>query len=342
MEQCIYIQPEALERANLQPIWEIVEAGMRGEKKKIAALGASVSKGEAVKKGNAFLNKMEQKWQEYFPGSTVPEFINASVSGTFSANGMFAMDDLLEKKPDLVFLDYSVNDPGYYYLQESFEGLVHHFLENGTYVCVILFCNEHGNCTRGAMTRIAHYYHIPLLDIGGVVMENIRENRFSWNDYASDYVHPRVEGHEFIADNILHFFQYSMEKEEEDPYVIPEEPCFDGSFWNLEKLEDLSYDEDQVFTVKRYCSVIVVEYFQIAQENDCKVEILVDGEVKECLQLYWEFAWNNRLVRMILSEQKAGWHTIEVRPAGGRQNDLEQLKQFDIKLGIGCLIEDEC
>ena len=29
MEQCIYIQPEALERANLQPIREIVEAGMR-------------------------------------------------------------------------------------------------------------------------------------------------------------------------------------------------------------------------------------------------------------------------------------------------------------------------
>ena len=38
------------------------------------------------------------------------------------------------------------------------------------------------------MTRIAHYYHIPLLDIGSVVMENIRENRFLWQDYASDYV----------------------------------------------------------------------------------------------------------------------------------------------------------
>ena len=49
MEQCSYIQPEAMEGANLQPIREIIEAGMRGEKKKIAALGASVSKGEAVK-----------------------------------------------------------------------------------------------------------------------------------------------------------------------------------------------------------------------------------------------------------------------------------------------------
>lgn len=127
MEQCSYIQPEAMEGANLQPIREIIEAGMRGEKKKIAALGASVSKGEAVKKGNAFLNKMEQKWESYFPGSTVPEFINASVSGTFSANALFAMDELLQKKPDLVFLDYSVNDPGQYYLQEAFEGLVHHF-----------------------------------------------------------------------------------------------------------------------------------------------------------------------------------------------------------------------
>ena len=196
MEQCSYIQPEAMEGANLQPIREIIEDGMRGEKKKIAALGASVSKGETVKKGNAFLNKMEQKWESYFPGSTVPEFINASVSGTFSANALFVMDELLQKKPDLVFLDYSVNDPGQYYFQEAFEGLVHHFLENGTYVCVLLFCNQNGNCTRGAMTRIAHYYHIPLLDIGSVVMENIRENRFLWQDYASDYVHPRIEGHE--------------------------------------------------------------------------------------------------------------------------------------------------
>ena len=88
MEQCSYIQPEAMEGASLQPIREIIEAGMRGEKKKIAALGASVSKGETVKKGNAFLNKMEQKWESYFPGSTVPEFINASVSGTFSANAL--------------------------------------------------------------------------------------------------------------------------------------------------------------------------------------------------------------------------------------------------------------
>ena len=53
MEQCRYIQPEAMEGANLQPIREIIEAGMRGEKKKIAALGASVSKGEA-KMGELF------------------------------------------------------------------------------------------------------------------------------------------------------------------------------------------------------------------------------------------------------------------------------------------------
>lgn len=67
MEQCRYIQPEAMEGANLQPIREIIEAGMRGEKKKIAALGASVSKGEAVKKGNAFLNRLVTSQSMLFP-----------------------------------------------------------------------------------------------------------------------------------------------------------------------------------------------------------------------------------------------------------------------------------
>lgn len=72
---------------------------------------------------------------ELFSGGTVPEFINASVSGTFSANALFAMDELLQKEPDLVFLDYSVNDPGQYYLQEAFEGLVHLFGKRDVCLC---------------------------------------------------------------------------------------------------------------------------------------------------------------------------------------------------------------
>ncbi len=92
--------------------------------------------------------------------------------------------------------------------------------------------------------------------------------------------------------------------------------------------------------MKRYCSVVVAEFFQTARQTDCKVEICVDGEPRECLEMYWEFAWDNRMVRMILAEQKAGWHTIEVRPAGGKQNDWEQLKQLDVKFGFGCLIEE--
>lgn len=340
MEQYRYIEAERFAGANLEPIRELVEGSLKGEKKIIAALGASVSKGESVKKGNAFFNKMEQSWTDYFPGSTVPEFINASVSGTFSANALFAMEDLIEKKPDLVFLDYSVNDPGQYYLQEAFEGLVHHFLENGTYVCVLLFCNESGNCTRGAMTRIAHYYHIPLIDIGGIVMENIRENCFSWDDYASDYVHPRIEGHAFIAENLMRFFEICAKETEGKPYEIPQTPCFDGSFWKFEKIDAISYDENQVFETKRYCSLVIAEMFQTPEQTDCKVEVCIDGEVKECLEMYCDFSWDNRMIRMIFSEQKADWHIITIRPAGGKKNSSELLKQFDIQLGIGCLIED--
>lgn len=339
-ENYIYIQPEQYEKANLLPIQNILHHGKMGEKKKIAALGASVSKGECVKKGNNYLHQIEQKWQMFFPGSETPEFINASQSGTFSANAMFLVDQLIEKKPDLVFLDFSVNDPGQYYLQESFEGLVHQFLEKGIYVCVLLFCNQNGHCTRGAMTRIAHYYHIPLLDIGSVVMKNIEEKRFAWEDYASDYVHPRIEGHEFIADNILFFFQEAWKEKEDMAYIMPQEPCFDGSLWQFEKLEKPPYDENQRFEIKRYCSLLMIDFFQTPEKNDFKVEIWVDGEKRECLELYSEFAWNNRVVRMILAEKTADWHQIQIQPAGQNEQIMESLKRMDIKFGIGCVWED--
>ena len=51
MEQCSYIQPEAMEGANLQPIREIIEAGMRGEKKKNCGVGSFCIKRGSGKKG---------------------------------------------------------------------------------------------------------------------------------------------------------------------------------------------------------------------------------------------------------------------------------------------------
>ena len=45
----------------------------------------------------------------------------------FQQMHLFAMDELLQKKPDLVFWITVSMYPGQYYLQEEFEGLVHHF-----------------------------------------------------------------------------------------------------------------------------------------------------------------------------------------------------------------------
>ena len=54
-------------------------------------------------------------------------------------------------------------------------GICYQLLEAGIGVVVLLFCNEQGHCTRGAMERVAEHYHFPVYDIGKRLIDRMEE-----------------------------------------------------------------------------------------------------------------------------------------------------------------------
>lgn len=327
-------------QGNLSEIRRIMDDIQQGKQRKIAILGASVSKGEIVPKGTDFFTVLKNRWNTYFQMQSAPEFINASKSGTLSGNGMFSMWELVEQKPDLVFLDYSVNDPGDAYLTETFEGMLCNFLRQGCFVVVLLFCNNHGQSTRGAMCRIARHYDVPFIDIGRIVMDSIENGAFSWEDFAVDYVHPSIWGHEFIADILLEFFGDAQKFSGTKPFQIPEAPCFDGVFRDLRIVEQMPWD-NHCFTYEDSFSMLVIEYTQSQQPSKCAIDIFMDGEYVRTIEKYADFSWDNRVVNFLYADEKNSRHKVELRPAVNAVFSEEELSIFNIKLGIGTMPANE-
>ena len=116
----------------------------KGKELKVAFLGGSLSKGERVKRELCFVSLFEQKIEEKFSNGRKVSVLRYGQSGTMSSNGLYKVKELIEEKPDLVFLDYAMNDTGDRYLWESTEGICSQLIQAGAHVVILLF----------AMTRV--------------------------------------------------------------------------------------------------------------------------------------------------------------------------------------------
>ena len=80
----------------------------KGKELKVAFLGGSLSKGERVKRELCFVSLFEQKIEEKLSNGRKVSVLRYGQSGTMSSNGLYKVKELIEEKPDLVFLDYAI------------------------------------------------------------------------------------------------------------------------------------------------------------------------------------------------------------------------------------------
>jgi acyl-CoA thioesterase-1 len=84
----------------------------RGEEICVAAIGGSITAGGLQTKDpkNRYIARVADWFTKTFPKAKV-RFVNAGIGGTNSLYGaMRVQRDVLSKKPDLVIVEYAVND----------------------------------------------------------------------------------------------------------------------------------------------------------------------------------------------------------------------------------------
>jgi lysophospholipase L1-like esterase len=190
-----------------------------GQPVKIAYFGGSIT-------AAAGWRVMSREWfQREFPGAKISE-IQAAIGGTGSDLGVFRLKaDALEHHPDLMFVEFAVNDSQAPPRQiwRAMEGIVRQTwaaLPNTDICFVYTFVvgNEkdlqEGRCppSSAAMEQLAAHYGIPSINVGLKVFQLQRAGTLIYQSdqstgpkviqFSTDGVHPLPQGHQIYTDVI--------------------------------------------------------------------------------------------------------------------------------------------
>jgi lysophospholipase L1-like esterase len=206
----------------------LAKANKAGAEIKIGFLGGSITA------QNGWRPKTLAHFQKTWPQAKFSE-INAAIGGTGSDLGVFRLkQDVLDHKPDLMFIEFAVNDGGAAPEQifRCLEGIVRQTWKAlpECDICFVYTLTEalapamlEGKFQRSAsaMEKIADHYGIPTIHLAMEVAKLAKEGKLVWKAklpktdeekqalgdkfvFAPDSVHPHVEtGHELYLQAIV-------------------------------------------------------------------------------------------------------------------------------------------
>lgn len=323
-------------KPRLRSKWERFE---REGKLRIGFLGASLTHGEWVAREKNFVSCFAGKINEIYRGRGRIEVLPFGESGTRSSNALFKVDRVLQERPDIVFLDFSMNDDGERYMGDCFEGLVRRMLCHDVAVVILLFCNNRGNCTRGALERVGHCYRVPVFDIGKILYAKVQEG-MPWEMYAQDYVHPTEYGHAWIADRLCEYMGRIERGETEDGEILPEQPVFTGAFFDYDILdfqEELRGRKpgDIIFSGKLFFRMLLTEFVQDKIPNPASIEVWIDDRRLQIADAFAIMAWGNKVASYLLGEGDLEEHELRIVLGKDRPKPGWDYADFQLKLLLG-------
>jgi hypothetical protein len=189
-----------LSTGDLGRLARVFAKARRGEPIKLGVIGGSITAGAiASDPGNSYSALLLAWWRKRFPKCEI-DLINAGVGGTGSMYGALrAGRDLLSGMPDLVVIEFAVNDN--WTDGEAYEGLVRQVLAqpNQPAVMLLFMMWERGGNDQEMQAKVGVHYHLPMVSFRDAMWPEMAAGRIKWSDYIVDTVHPNDAGHAAAA-----------------------------------------------------------------------------------------------------------------------------------------------
>ncbi|MBQ7776949.1 MAG: SGNH/GDSL hydrolase family protein [Lachnospiraceae bacterium] len=354
-----YLTDEMYERAtqflegDLTRLAKAMRKAQNGEEITVGVIGGSITeKYSASSYEKCYASHVQKWWEERFPDTKV-NFINAGIGGTTSYLGVHRVDeDLLYAEPDVVVVEFSVNDGNDNFFKKSYDNLVRKILfeEQEPAVMLLFTTTEAGYNAQENDSLIGFKYHLPMLSYANAVLPAIEAGEFTWDDISPDDVHPNDRGHAIIGEIMYRYLNDVYAKldeisEEVTPFnekAVTKEIYLDAKLLDSDDIEPVSMgsfekkavnwylpnnwytetgDEAIVFEVE--AANIGIAYQRSTDGSYGQYEVYVDGEYAATLDGYFKNGWGSTLQpdEVYLSDEPA-LHTIEIRKAADSTGDL--------------------
>lgn len=355
-----YVTEEMYERATafLEGDLTRLAAAMRkaqaGEEITVATIGGSITEGYSSSTfSNCYATIFYSWWASCFPDTKV-NYINAGIGGTPSYLGVHRVkQDVLDENPDVVIVEFSVNDGADNFYKKSYDNLVRKIMmwENDPAVILLFTTQEDGTNAQENDALIGFKYRLPMISYGNAVLPSIENGEFTWADISPDNVHPNDRGHAIIGELLYTYLNDVYSRLDEIPQEITP---FDytalskESYLNADMLgpEEItpsqlgSFKEARVntyFTKSWHTATgeesIIFENVEAANIGICfqrttdgtygQYDVYVDGELVKTLDGNFKDGWGSAIesVEVYVSDEPAA-HTIEIKKNPDSTGDL--------------------
>ena len=214
-----------LNEGNTSRLMKVMERAAHGEEITIAYLGGSITAGSSAspQAEKCYANLSTEWWRNTFPDAKI-NYVNAGIGATDSWLGVHRVGtDVLSHDPDLVIIEYSVNDyQGWN--KETYDSLLRKVLEykssGPAVIALLLGAENYGFAAEHA--PIAFRYKIPIISYSALLTGKL----VSWKKVGnSDGTHPNNTGHALIANLLTEYYRrvLSSINDTEDPgYTVPD------------------------------------------------------------------------------------------------------------------------
>lgn len=361
------LKESIVSKGNNYRLKTVIEKMKKGQKVWVAALGGSVTEGAGPAN---FTDGYAYQFFRALKDNFTPDegknlnFNNAGLSGTSSILGLVRYDsdvtEICGRSPDLLIIEFAVNDDGSESTQIAFEGIVRKVLlaNPETAIIALYSAADYGN-TMAQKKPVADYYSIPQVNMLKSVKESIDKKLFTHDEYFTDNVHPTLEGHQLVTACLINLIN-TIDKDKKDSAIkVPEKLFKTPGFNNFIRILG---DDDNVRIVKGGFKDTDLQtqslkktnkgnfpinwYKQATNKNEpfvlninCKnfiftykvqgswltekygeAEIYVDGKLFKTVDGGAKNGWNNCENLILINEKTSANHKIEVKMAKGSED----------------------
>lgn len=359
------IEKSLISTGNNARLKKAIEKAQNGEEVLIAAIGGSITEGAlATPNTNCYAYQSYEAFKKAFgkgDGENVT-FINAGMSGTPSTLGMIRYKrdvlDEAEVMPDLVFVEFAVNDGDDPTNGDAYESLVRNILtaENNPAVVLIFSVFQSKWNLQDRLIPIGEYYDLPMVSIKNALIPEIEAGNVTNDQFFGDTLHPNNWGHKMMVHCVTNLFEAIYAEETKEDVEIPAKAKIGNSFEGIKMIDansdmeievgsfletdksigTLQYNNEKKTFPDNWQHKAGSESFKLTlnAKNLCmvykksnsasygKAEVYVDGELVKTINGKDNGGWNNPFTVVLFSQDEASEHTIEIKMAEGDEEKM--------------------
>ena len=356
------LERSVISTGNNERMKKVIEKARKGEDVTLAYIGGSITQGYNAGTTEIFAKLSSDYFRETYATTGKVNYVNAGLSGTPSLLGLIRSDrDIFEAKPDVVFIEFAVNDAQDNQNKAAFESLLRKALtqEQEPAVVLLFSVTEDGYTCQTNMQLIGMNYGLPMISVPNAIQLEFDAGRMIWKDWADDGSHPNKNGQKLYSEFIIHYWNKVDAEEPSAPYILREKmlnlnyttmkmadketlKVLDAGSFREEsgheaftkgwvKSKDAKENNSFVFEVD--CRSLFLVYKEANNAEFGTAEVYVDGEKMMTITSNKESGWYNPVPVRIFRDSECKNRKVEIRMQEGDEDKLFYL------LAIGYCVE---